>query len=159
MVFTRKEPGKVVYGTMVYLKLLGCNSVFKNNIYFMIKKYIQFIKEGDESTDISKSSNKYDEIKDEIKSMIENTIEKSGGEFSQFLESLIKNPEDVKVEGFINDSDIYDFYLKWRNDIDEVLSDIKYYNNSASDNNAFGLYEYVIKGTQKAFDELVKMLK
>jgi hypothetical protein len=149
----------VVYGTMVYLKLLGCNSVFKNNIYFMIKKYIQFIKEGDESTDISKSSNKYDEIKDEIKSMIENTIEKSGGEFSQFLESLIKNPEDVKVEGFINDSDIYDFYLKWRNDIDEVLSDIKYYNNSASDNNAFGLYEYVIKGTQKAFDELVKMLK
>lgn len=125
----------------------------------MIKKYIQFIKEGDESTDISKSSNKYDEIKDEIKSMIENTIEKSGGEFSQFLESLIKNPEDVKVEGFINDSDIYDFYLKWRNDIDEKLNDIKFFDEVPSKNNSFGLYEYIIKGTEKAFKEFVGDLK
>ena len=43
--------------------------------------------------------------------------------FSSFVESFIKNPEDVKIEGLINDSDIYEFYLKWRNDIDEILND------------------------------------
>jgi hypothetical protein len=134
----------------------------------MIKKYYQFINESEEvnptgeaqkgETDASDSS-KYVEVIDEIKSMVESTIEKSGGEFKSFIDSYIKNPEDVKVEKFINDSDIYDFYLKWRNDIDEVLSDINYFDEVPTENNAFGLYEYVIKGTQKAFLEFIKMIK
>jgi hypothetical protein len=135
----------------------------------MIKKYFQFIKEADEvetegqevqsekETDASDSS-KFLEVKEEVKSMIEKTIKNSGGEFNEFVESFTKNPDDVKVEGFINDSDIYEFYLKWRNDIDEMLSDIKYFDESPSSKNAFGLYEYVIKGTEKAFEEFVKKL-
>lgn len=134
----------------------------------MIKKYLEFITEADEvnptgevekkETDASDSS-KFEEVIDEIKSMIESTIDKSGGELKTFVDSYIKNPEDIKVENFINDSDIYDFYLKWRNDIDEVLSDINFFDELPTENNAFGLYEYVIKGTQKAFLEFVKMIK
>lgn len=135
----------------------------------MIKKYIQFIKEADEpeqtdvkanseETDASDSS-KFNEIKEEVKSMIENTIKKSGGEFKSFVDSFNKNPEDVKIEGFINDSEIYDFFLKYRGDIDEVLSSIKFFDKLPSDVNAFGLYEYVIKGTQTAVEEVVKKLK
>jgi hypothetical protein len=122
----------------------------------MVKRYYEFIKE-DES--VSKDSSKYMDVIDEIKSMIESTIEKSGGEFDSFVDSYIKNPEDIKVETFINDSDIYDFYLKFRNDIDEILNDIKFFSESPSDNNSFGLYEYTIKGTEKAFLEFVKMIK
>jgi hypothetical protein len=142
----------------------------------MIKKYIEFIKEADEveevpteetpaqgeaqpkETDESDSS-KFTEIKDEVKSMIEKTIEKSGGELDQFVDSFNKNPEDVKIEGFINDSDIYDFYLKWRNDIDEVLNDIKFFDENPVEINAIGLYDYVIKGTERALQEVVKMIK
>ena len=142
----------------------------------MIKKYIEFIKEADEveevpteetpaqgevqpkETDESDSS-KFTEIKDEVKSMIEKTIEKSGGELNQFVDSFNKNPEDVKIEGFINDSDIYDFYLKWRNDIDEVLNDIKFFDQNPVEINAIGLYDYVIKGTERALQEVVKMIK
>jgi hexokinase len=123
----------------------------------MMKKYIEFIKEADET--FENDTSKFTEVKDEIKSMIEKTIEKSGGEFSSFVDSFKKNPEDVKVEGFINDSDIYDFYLKWRNDIDEKLNDIKYFDQVPSKNNSFGLYEYVIKATEKAFKEFVDDLK
>jgi len=90
--------------------------------------------------------------------MIENTIQKSGGELNTFIESFEKNSEDVKVEGFINDSDIYDFYLKFRNDIDGILNNIKFYDESPTEVNAFGLYEYVIKGTERAFMEVVKMI-
>jgi hypothetical protein len=100
----------------------------------------------------------YTDIKDEIKSMIEKTIESSGGEYKSFIDSFIKNTEDVKVEGFINDSDIYEFYLKFRNDIDELLNNIKFFDNSPTEANAYGLYEYVIRGTDKAFIEVVKML-
>lgn len=138
----------------------------------MIKKYLQFIKEADEVEEITDNDteteqddnseishdSKFTEIKDEVKLMIENTIEKSGGEFESFVDSFIKNPEDVKVEGFINDSDIYDFYLKWRNDIDEVLNDVKFFDEVPTEINAFGLYEYVIKGTEKAFSEIVKTI-
>jgi hypothetical protein len=134
----------------------------------MIKRYIEFIKEAEEvnptgevekkETDSSDSS-KFPEVVDEIKSMIEKTIKNSGGEFNSFVDSYVKNSEDVKIEGFINDSDIYDFYLKWRNDIDELLSDINFFDEVPTENNAFGLYEYVIKGTQKAFLEFVKMIK
>ena len=142
----------------------------------MIKKYIEFIKEADETEEVStestpaqgeaqpaetdaSDSSKFTEIKDEVKSMIEKTIEKSGGELNQFVDSFNKNPEDVKIEGFINDSDIYDFYLKWRNDIDEVLNDIKFFDENPVEINAIGLYDYVIKGTERALQEVVKMIK
>ena len=130
----------------------------------MIKKYTQFVNEADDAnideTPGVKSldSSKFTELKDEVKKMIEDTISKSGGEFKSFIESFEKNPEDVKVEGFINDADIYEFYLKFRNDIDELLNGVKFYDQAPTEVNAYGLYEYTIKGTEKAFMEVVKML-
>ena len=121
----------------------------------MVKRYLEFIKEANEEVQKVDSS-KYTEIKDEIKSMIEKTIEKSGGEFSSFVDKFVKEPEDVKIEGLINDSDLYDFYLKFRNDIDEILNDIKFFGNAPSEVNAIGLYDDLIKGTQKAIEEAVK---
>ena len=130
----------------------------------MIKKYLQYIKEADEVEQVQSQQetsdpSKYEEVSSAVKTMIEKTIEKSGGEFSSFVDSLLKNPEDVKIEGFINDSDIYEFYLKWRNDIDEVLNDVKFFDESPLESNAFGLYEYTIKGTEKAFNEFIKQMK
>jgi deoxyribodipyrimidine photolyase len=133
----------------------------------MIKKYLQFIKEADEvetpeteTQEVAKpqSDNKYTELKEEVKSMIEKTIDKSGGEFKSFVDKFIKSPEDVKIEGFINDSDIYEFYLKFRNDIDELLNNVKYFDEVPSESNTFGLYDYIISGTERAVIEAVKTL-
>ena len=119
----------------------------------MIKRYRQFITEANESnSEISQ------EIKDNLKEMIENTIKKSGGDFNSFVEKFVKEPEETKIEGFINDSDIYEFYLKFRNDIDELLNNIKYFNEVPSESNTFGLYDYIINGTEKAVYEIVKEL-
>jgi len=116
-----------------------------------MRKFTTLILEADDAS-------KYIEVTDEIKKMIENTIEKSGGEFKSFVESYIKNPDDVKIEGLINDSDVYDFYLKYRNQVDEVLNSVKFYGETPESMNIFGLYEFIIKGTQKAVNEFVKML-
>jgi len=121
----------------------------------MVKRYLDFIKESDEIS----TTSEFTDVVDEVKSMIESTIDESGGELNSFVESYIKNPEDVKIEKFINDSDIYDFYLKWRNDIDEILNKIKFFDTTPTENNAFGLYEFIIKGTQKAMLEFVKLIK
>jgi len=131
----------------------------------MLKRYTQFIKEADETTEVKDTTkseisdaSKYTEIKEELKSMIEKTIEKSGGEYKSFIDSFIKNPDDVKIEGLINDSDIYDFYLKWRNDIDEILNNSNFFDEVPSELNSFGLYDFMIKGTQRAVEETVKSL-
>jgi deoxyribodipyrimidine photolyase len=133
----------------------------------MIKKYLQFIKEADEvespeseTNDLTQpqSDNKYTELKEEVISMIEKTIEKSGGDFESFKDKFVKSPEDTKIEGFINDSDIYEFYLKFRNDIDELLNNIKYFDEVPSESNTFGLYDYIISGTERAVIEAVKTL-
>ncbi len=133
----------------------------------MIKKYLQFIKEADEvetpeteTQEVVKpqSDNKYTELKEEVKSMIEKTIEKSGGDFESFKDKFVKSPEDTKIEGFINDSDIYEFYLKFRNDIDELLNNVKYFDEVPSESNTLGLYDYIISGTERAVIEVVKTL-
>jgi hypothetical protein len=116
-----------------------------------MRKFTTLIKEADDAS-------KYTEVTDEVKKMIETTIEKSGGEFKSFVDSFIKNPDDVKIEGLINDSDVYDFYLKYRNQIDEVLNSVKFYGETPESMNVFGLYDFIIKGTQKAVSEFVKML-
>lgn len=113
-----------------------------------------YIREAEEAA----SSSKYTELKSEVKSLIEKTIEKSGGEYKSFVDEFVKKPEDVKIEGLINDSDLYDFYLKYRNDIDELLNDQKFFGSAPSAVNSIGLYDYLIKGTQKAIEEAVKLL-
>jgi hypothetical protein len=116
-----------------------------------MRKFTTLILESDDAS-------KYTEVTDEVKKMIEKTIENSGGEMKSFIDSFIKNPDDVKIEGLINTSDIYDFYLKYRNQIDEVLNSIKFYGETPESMNVFGLYDFIIKGTQRSVEEFVKML-
>lgn len=124
----------------------------------MIKKFNEYIKEDVDLDEITVDDNKYSDIKEDIKEMIESTIENNGGEYQTFVNSYKRSPEDYKIEGLINDSDIYEFYLKHRNDIDELLNDIKFFDELPTDNNAFGLYEYTIKGTERCVVELVKSM-
>lgn len=116
------------------------------------------LKSNDDEIIKDNDVNNFDELKNEIKSLIEKTIESSGGEYQSFVDSYIKSPDDIKIEGLINDSDVYEFYLKFRNDIDELLNDINYFDDVPSEMNVLGLYDYIIKGTEKAVKEIVKEL-
>ena len=117
-----------------------------------IKKFKVFNEDLDE--------NKYKDVKEELTSMISKSLGTSDYKTNgDFISAILRNPDESKIEGLINDSDIYEFYLKYRNDIDECLSDIKYYNEIPSENNIFGLYDYIVKGTNRAVKELITSLK
>jgi hypothetical protein len=123
-------------------------------------KYLRHFNEdaqvmGEEEAQVESN---YDEVLQELKEMVESTIQNGGGEYNQFLESFLKDPEEVKIEGLINDSDIYDFYLKHRNQIDECLNGIDFYNTPVEELNITGLYDFVIVGTKKSVEELIKIL-
>lgn len=117
---------------------------------------LKFIKEYIDYSNIEDSSEKYYEIKKQLKSMIEKTVKKYNVDFDDFVFSYKKNPEDNQIIGLINDYDIYEFYLKNRNDIDEILNDIKFFDDSPSKNSAYGLYDYIIVGTDIAINEIIR---
>lgn len=117
-----------------------------------MRKFSNLILESDDPS-------KYTEVVDEVKKMISNTIKRSGGDINTFIDSFIKNPDDFKIEGLINDSDIYDFYLKYRNQIDEILNSIKFFQITPEEMNVFGIYDFIIFGTLKSIEEFVKMIK
>jgi len=139
----------------------------------MIKKWYDFILESEsvaeddtqtqnsekEQSSESKETDIPDEVKDVVKEMIEKTVENKGGEFKSFIDKYIESSEDVKIEGLINDSDIFDFYLKYRQYIDPILNNINFFNKNPKELNKLGLYDFSIEGTKVAIDEIVRSLK
>jgi phage/plasmid-associated DNA primase len=122
----------------------------------MIKKYLEYIKEEKEEKDFS---GKYQELKDKVKSFIQDTVdeEKQYDSVDSFIDSYVKK-EDIDIRGLIKQDDLYQFYLDWRNDIDEILNSINFFDEVPSKLNSIGLYDYIITGTKKAISEVVRML-
>jgi len=123
-----------------------------------MKKFSRIVEDVDNPEVSSPDDAQYDEVLEEIKQYINSTIDSAGGEYQTFIESYIKEPDEFEIEGLINDSDIYDFYLKHRNQIDEILNSIEFYQTTPEESNIFGLYDFVIQGTLKAVLEFIKKL-
>lgn len=121
----------------------------------MIKKYFEYLKEDKGEKD----SGKYTELKDKISSLIQDTIdeEKQYDSVEEFVDSYMKKG-DIEIRGLIKQDDIYQFYLDWRNDIDEILNNINFFDETPSKMNSIGLYDYIITGVKRAVKEVVKML-
>jgi hypothetical protein len=91
--------------------------------------------------------------------MIEKSLKTSDEKtLEDFIDAYLRDSEKTQIEGLINDSDIYEFYLKYRNNIDEILSQINFYGEKPSDMDSFSLYDYIIVGTKKAIKEILNML-
>lgn len=100
--------------------------------------------------------NYYNSLVKDIKSKIRKTIKETGESFNRFVEEFNNDPENYKIEGLIHDYDLYEFYLKHINDIDEILNNVKFFKKPPSESEAYGLYDYIIKGTERAIIEVIK---
>jgi hypothetical protein len=120
-------------------------------------RHIKFFEAFEEEKN---NSTQYDGIKDDLKEMIEKSLKTSDSKtFEDFISAYIKDPETTQIQGLINDSDIYEFYLKYRNDIDQILSDNSFFEKAPSDSDSFSLYDYIIVGTKRALKEIITLLK
>lgn len=76
------------------------------------------------------------------------------------ISSYISDEDSIAIKGLVNDSDIYDFFIKYTNDIDNTLRDINHYEKTPAELNSNGLYDYVIISTKIAIkEELINYLK
>ena len=124
-----------------------------------IKKYTNYINE-DLKSDLSSSFKENKDLKEAIIDIVIKSLNTEDKKtISDFLSSYVKDQDSNQIVGLINDSDIYDFYISYRNDIDQLLSDISFYDEVPSEIGSFSLYDYVVKGTKKAILDLVTSIK
>jgi hypothetical protein len=123
-----------------------------------ILKWNKFFEQVEEE-DIVNLDNKYEDLRSGVKSLLEESLGTDDKKtVDDFIKNYIKNPEETQIVGFINDSDIYDFYLKYRNDIDAILSDLNWYDEVPSENNIFSVYDFVIQSTKKSVFDVLTIL-
>jgi len=129
----------------------------------IIYKFDKFINEDLSSELGSLISNENREIKEELIQMIQKSVNSDDKNvFIEKIDSVIKDPKDSTIEGLIQDADIYEFYLKFRNDIDQILSDSEFFDklqDFQKEYNCISLYDIVIKGTMEAVNVVVNQLK
>jgi hypothetical protein len=116
------------------------------------KRYRDFLSE-------ELDSKGFENIIDDVRKKIESTVEGRGEDgIDEFVQAFLKNPDDVTIDGLIQDDQVYDFWLKYENEIDEILNDIRFFENSPSDLNALGTYKYIMACVKKAISEVVGMI-
>jgi len=106
-----------------------------------------------------KITGNYKSLKRGILELIDGTISSSElVKYQNFINKYTNEPDTV-VEGFVEDNDIFNFYLKYKGDIDEFLVEKEFFDKSARDNDIFSLYDYVIVGTKLAVQDGMKILQ
>lgn len=130
-----------------------------------IEKYNNFINEKLDFNDIrERLDDNYSELKNGLIEMIEESLKGSTEvvnmiDIENFIGDYISSGKDASmIDGIIEDNDIFNFYLKYQSDIDELLNDTKYMDKSPKENNVYSLYDVVIDGTKQSVLEALKMI-
>lgn len=124
----------------------------KNNIYNM-RKFSIYLKEAEE---VKIDTKLHDELLEMIKKSLNTNDAKT---VNDFIGAYKLDSEKNQIEGLINDADVYDFYLKFMDEIDEILSKANFFEKTPKELNAFSLYNYIVKGTKEAVKLIIDNLK
>jgi hypothetical protein len=132
-----------------------------------IEKFNNYIVEKIDLDDIKERiGDKYSELKSGLIELIEDSLKSSSNDnvnmidIENFISDYISSGKDASmIDGVIEDNDLFNFYLKYQSDIDELLNNSKYMSNSPKHNNVYSLYDVVIDGTKEAILEALKMIK
>lgn len=122
-----------------------------------IKKIQYFVEKRVDS--LEKEEKTYERLTKGVNDLVRKNLSKSDFKTKKdlataYLRDEGKNP----IEGFINDSDIYEFYLKYRDDVDDLLLDLRWFDEVPTDNNIYSIYDYIILSTKKAFRETLSKI-
>jgi len=132
-----------------------------------IRKYSSFLVEKLDFDDIKERlDDSYIDLKSELIEMIEETLkniknaEITMTDLEDFINDYISAGKDANmIDKLVEDNDIFNFYLKFQSEIDELLNETKYMDESPSNNNVFSLYDVVIDGTKQSILDILESIK
>ena len=103
----------------------------------------------------------FEELQNELVTIIDNSTNSDDTELK--LKTMNSYIDDIEttIIGLINDSDVFDFYIKHRNQIDKVLTETNHFEISPTDlGTGTSIYDYIIKSTKVSIQEnFKKMIK
>lgn len=103
--------------------------------------------------------NTFLDINKKLINMLEESTSSSDSKIAkQFVEKYLQDDEANFIIGFVNDSDIYDFYIKYIDVIDQILITKEHFLKAPADLNIQSVYKYVIISTKIAVKQLLKDL-
>lgn len=112
-----------------------------------MKRFNSFLTEG-----------KHDKLRDDFIAIVKKSLNTDDiTTVKTFLNAFTAGKGEITA--LSNDVDVFDFYTEYRTDIDEILSDEKYYDQVPSENGVYGLYDYVVAGTKVAIKKLAEMVE
>ena len=101
----------------------------------------------------------YKGLKDDLMEYVKKSSKGKDQEFIKKWVEESKNENEEKtvtLEGLIQDIDLYEFYLRYKEDIDNILKKEGYFEDHQEHKNVSGLNDYVINGTKKAISLCMK---
>ena len=98
-----------------------------------------------------KLSDEYKPLKRAILTMIEKSVDEPEKllNVQNYMDEYVDN-EDTILEEFVENADIYDFYLKHQTDIDDLLNDNEWFDKPPLEHNISSLFDYTVTGTKEA---------
>ncbi len=156
------------FGIMVYFRELGEINFLKKiytsklvNEMKKIKNFYRFVINEDlKSEIIQKLKPERKEIKEFL---IDRLFETIGSEdfdaLIEFIDDYLTDSEKNKIETLSERSDIIEFWERFNNDIDEVLSDIKFFRESPSSLGCYSSYDYIETLTEKSIKQILMEIK
>jgi hypothetical protein len=126
-----------------------------------MKKFTEYkhINETLEEQLKDKISEDYKSLKRGILDLLDKTLKTDKlVDVQNFIDRYIKDPENNVIEDFVDDAEIFDFYLKYQNNIDEVCVNNKYFEDAPIKHNMYSLYDIIIDGTRFGVLQCMKIL-
>ncbi|MDY0270126.1 hypothetical protein [Trichloromonas sp.] len=132
-----------------------------------IKKYSSFLFEKLDFDDIKERlDDSYIDLKSELIEMIEDTLKSTKNseitmiDLEDFISDYISSGKDANmINNLIEDNEIFNFYLKFQSDIDELLNETKYMEETPKEHNVFSLYDVIIDGTKQSILESLETIQ
>jgi len=124
-------------------------------------EYKELVYESIEDKLKDKLSKNFDSLKSGVLELIEKSVKDTSQmiEIQNFIDKYLSDPESQVLVDFIEDNDIFNFYLKYQSDIDKIASENGYFDNVPKNNNISSAYDFVLKCAKFAVKEAMEIIK
>jgi hypothetical protein len=125
------------------------------------EKYPDFMYESLEDKYKDKVSGDYESLKRGILLLLDNSVENTEElvNVQNFINEYIEDDDNATLVGLVDDAEIFEFWNKYKDQIDEICGDKNYFDQTPIDNNIFSVYDFMINATKFAVKETMKSLE
>ena len=125
------------------------------------EEYSDMIKENLEDTLKDKLTEQYISLKRGILDLLDLSINDTTElvNVQNFIRDYVNNPEPGKLQDFVEDGDIFNFYLKYQSDFDDICNDNGWFDESPKSKNIFSLYDNILEGAKFGVIQCMKELE